>query len=372
MKSQICCSQKLILALGLKPGTLPYQEQGLPPLSTWYADIFTFNHRKCVAFYNPSTGYGFVAAYLVKKQLQNLNQQFLRTYQAAMTTDGVSATRMEELLGTMAEPNLCRTTDRKARGHLVQAVKDCAWSLPHADVTDPKSVERQGHLTLGHGVGGPFMAPLETFSKYVGEELMSRVVILDRHRDICEILVTLEGVEPPIYRRILVPSLLTLDRVHRVIQGAFGWTNSHLHIFLAGTRKFEAIYEKVEEYEGEDEQFMDLAELLEMGAGSAEYIYDFGDEWRHTIRLEKRYVSDEMTGPTCMDGSRSGPPEDAGGPDGYEQMLKLFAKPANRNYKSLMNWLPEGFDPEEFSVESANQRIYDMLRPHVDNLITFA
>ena len=46
--------------------------------------------------------------------------------------------------------------------------------------------------------------------------------------------VTLEEVEPAVWRLIEVPSDLTLDRLHDVLQVAMGWTNSHLHQFASG------------------------------------------------------------------------------------------------------------------------------------------
>lgn len=43
--------------------------------------------------------------------------------------------------------------------------------------------------------------------------------------------ITLRGVEPAVWRRIQVPRSMTLEWLHRVLQDAFGWRNSHLHAF---------------------------------------------------------------------------------------------------------------------------------------------
>jgi hypothetical protein len=52
------------------------------------------------------------------------------------------------------------------------------------------------------------------------------------------------------------------------------------------------------------------------------YEYDFGDFWEHEIRVEAREEAKPGTSyPACIDGARAGPPEDIGGPDGYDRLL---------------------------------------------------
>jgi len=48
-----------------------------------------------------------------------------------------------------------------------------------------------------------------------------------------QLKVTLLGSRPPIWRRVLVPSDLTLLKLHDVLQILMGWTDSHLHQFKA-------------------------------------------------------------------------------------------------------------------------------------------
>jgi hypothetical protein len=46
--------------------------------------------------------------------------------------------------------------------------------------------------------------------------------------------VTIQDIDPPIWRRLLLPLDLNLAQLHEVIQAAFGWTDSHLHQFVIG------------------------------------------------------------------------------------------------------------------------------------------
>ena len=41
----------------------------------------------------------------------------------------------------------------------------------------------------------------------------------------------LRDVAPAVWRRLLVPGSIRMDKFHMVLQAAMGWTNSHLHNF---------------------------------------------------------------------------------------------------------------------------------------------
>ncbi len=49
-----------------------------------------------------------------------------------------------------------------------------------------------------------------------------------------QLKITLTGIEPPIWRRVLIPGPLTLNRLHHVIQQLMGWINAHPHEFIIG------------------------------------------------------------------------------------------------------------------------------------------
>src|SRR5215831_16719149 len=52
-----------------------------------------------------------------------------------------------------------------------------------------------------------------------------------------ELKVTLEGTDPPIWRRIRVPCQITLADLHLVLQAVMGWENDHLYMFQVGKRR---------------------------------------------------------------------------------------------------------------------------------------
>ncbi len=55
------------------------------------------------------------------------------------------------------------------------------------------------------------------------------------------------GIEPKIWRRFVVPANITLDRLHDVIQIVMGWTDSHLHEFTIGNKRYTEYPESKED-----------------------------------------------------------------------------------------------------------------------------
>ena len=137
-----------------------------------------------------------------------------------------------------------------------------------------------------------------------------------------QLKITLEGVRPPIWRRVLVPGGIRLDALHTVLQIAMGWTDSHLHEFIKGGNKWTLLDLEEDAYSKKlDERAFRLHELLTRAGDKMQYVYDFGDDWKHKVVLEK--ILPEGGGPSrpsCVDGKRTGPPEDCGGVYGFVEM----------------------------------------------------
>ena len=45
--------------------------------------------------------------------------------------------------------------------------------------------------------------------------------------------------KPPIWRQVQVPADIDFQQLHAIIQGAMGWTNSHLHVFTDRQEKLQ-------------------------------------------------------------------------------------------------------------------------------------
>jgi hypothetical protein len=51
---------------------------------------------------------------------------------------------------------------------------------------------------------------------------------------IYQLKVTLDGIKPPIWRRIQVRGDISLFKLHNIIQAVMGWEDYHLHRFMVG------------------------------------------------------------------------------------------------------------------------------------------
>ncbi len=176
-------------------------------------------------------------------------------------------------------------------------------------------------------------------------------------RTMHQLKVTLQGIRPPIWRRLLVPSDITLDRLHAAIQGAMGWFDCHLHEFECDGRRFGQ--PDPDDFElVEDESRFTLTRLAPRAGDRLRYCYDFGDNWQHEIRVEKVLPRDPgLALPACTAGRRACPPEDCGGPWGYAELLQALADPKHPEHADLMEWTDGGFDPACFDLDETQSRL---------------
>lgn len=175
---------------------------------------------------------------------------------------------------------------------------------------------------------------------------------------IAHLNIKLEDVEPAVVRRVEVPLAIRLDRLHLVLQAGFGWTNSHLYEFRARDLGWSV----------PDPDFGDgpldarkarLANVLEdTGARSLKYLYDFGDGWEHTLRIER--ITDPVPGivyPRLIEATGRCPPEDVGGPWGYRKFLEAIADPDHKQHAETLTWIGGPFDPADAGVEGRTRAV---------------
>jgi hypothetical protein len=155
-----------------------------------------------------------------------------------------------------------------------------------------------------------------------------------------------------------------MHRLHQhCIRSRRSWTNTyescHLHAFEVASLRLGA-----PDREGDpddhtiSENGITLAEALLGEESTLHYNYDFGDGWDHEITLEAIVpAGSEATCPRVLEGARSCPPEDCGGPPGYADLLRILKHPKNKQYAHVREWAGAGFNPEAFSREDINLRL---------------
>jgi len=143
------------------------------------------------------------------------------------------------------------------------------------------------------------------------------------------------------------------------IQDAMGWEDYHLHDFKMvnpSTGMKAEIGMPDEELAYEKEILPDtkqkIADWFSLENRLAEYTYDYGDNWHHTVKLEKILPREEdVSYPRCVDGKRACPPEDCGGTRSYTELLEIIKDENHEEYERMMEWLGGEFDPEHFDVK---------------------
>ncbi|MDQ1354116.1 MAG: hypothetical protein QG657_4425 [Acidobacteriota bacterium] len=189
---------------------------------------------------------------------------------------------------------------------------------------------------------------------------------------ICQFKITLNGIEPPIWRRIQVPATYSFWDLHVAFQDAMGWLDYHLHEF----RISKAQKSKIEKIGIPDDDFeknylagwdIPISNYFKEPGKTALYEYDFGDRWEHEVLLEAILLKEKAQYPKCIAGERSCPPEDCRGVPGYYDLLNVLSNPNNDEYQEMINWLkghaknyypyePDKFNPEHVHFDNPKKR----------------
>lgn len=182
---------------------------------------------------------------------------------------------------------------------------------------------------------------------------------------IVRLKVTLDYVEPRVMRRIEVPADIRLDRLYLALQATMGWETSHLWEFHVRALRFGP--------PGQDFGFGDgplnagkttlQAVIEDTGAGTLKYLYDFGDGWEHTIKVERIFEApSDGASKMLIEATGACPPENVGGPPGYAQYLEAMADPDRERHDERVQWRGPDFDPDDPHTARINAALVALAR----------
>lgn len=182
------------------------------------------------------------------------------------------------------------------------------------------------------------------------------------------IRIDLQRTKPPVWRRVEVPGEILLPRLHEVIQAAMGWTDSHLHRFrTSNDRNAPEFLTQFDLDEGDEGMLEDNVRLDQVIADEGDrlwYDYDFGDDWKHLLRVEK-VLDGPPSAPVCVGGKLACPPEDCGGVWGYSELADWVRSDYDDTLRPEVfdsaeeghAWLPDGWHPDAFDIDETNELI---------------
>ncbi len=181
-------------------------------------------------------------------------------------------------------------------------------------------------------------------------------------RTVHRVKITLRGAKPPIWRRLEVPSGITLLDLHHSIQQAFGWDGYHMWVFSTPSAEYGVSDPDLGHRSAASRKLVDVVP----GVGDRiRYTYDFGDDWEHDILVEDVLTAEPgVAYPRCLAGRRACPPEDCGGIWGYEELLEILADPGHPQHTDRLEWLgldsADEFDPADLDLDEVNELLSEL------------
>lgn len=182
--------------------------------------------------------------------------------------------------------------------------------------------------------------------------------------------ISLKDTRPPVWRRLVLDGDLTLADLHDAIQAAFDWDDSHLHEFSVGPAySGGVVYLPGDQIADREtlglpvaEESVSIAAALPEVGGRLTYLYDFGDDWIHQLRVEKITAhADGAPERRCLTGRGAAPVEDSGGPWGWADLVARANNPRDDNHEDARDWLGlavgERLDPSIFNGDEVEARL---------------
>lgn len=163
-----------------------------------------------------------------------------------------------------------------------------------------------------------------------------------------QLKITIKNSHPPIWRRIIVPAHISFYDLDDIIEKAFGWT--HDHMFAFDFRDMEIDFVGSPMRNGDDTADECIDEWIEEGE-SFLYTYDFGDDWQHTVKVEKIIEYDKRY-PQVTKSKGPNMIEDCGGIWGfYDHMDEAEEFDMEAVNEEFRNWYLEEIYPDSYVQE---------------------
>ncbi len=186
--------------------------------------------------------------------------------------------------------------------------------------------------------------------------------------------VVLNNTKPEVWRRLQILEAASLRSLHYAIQDVFWWKGYHSYFFKINNDEYSD-----PEFDTECVGWLDDSKIKVGTIANTfpefEFIYDFGDWWSHKIVFEKFVDADEKEKyPVCLAGENSAPPEDCGGPHGFQEFKEAVKNRKHERHQELMEWFAETnfnceFTVDKFDLDLTNFRIGRRQKPRTSKSV---
>ena len=344
-------------------------------LYNWRADILTVHRKKYIVITNIATGFSTVVSRMTKPNRANAKRHIQSGISGILFGERINAFNLQRFNSEMAD--IVWTEGGRKKGEpLVARVKSLLENYAQENMDKGIVQERLSRILNRYDFTGelpdehdhrlrPQYAMAELLEKAYGNPPFSKGAY--------HVTVDLDLNRHDVKRELLIPRETTFLELHKLLQTAFGWSGSHLHIFTVLNEYGEAV--AVIEPKS-DEDFDDFATidhdayykslvLVIRSNYSMVYTYDFGDNWEHVILFSKYDKEYDLPYATCIDGEGISPPEDVGGAGGFEDFLEILNDPSHPEYEEMLEF--GGYYQERvFDINETNMALrvlYDFQAP---------
>lgn len=337
---QICCTKKLLDHLKVVPEVVAEEDS----LFSWHANLLIINRRKVVVLVNDVSRYTIILYGMKAKEFKNFEAIAMEGIRKAFQADGIKDEVIDQYLEYKEEVIYTKTINRTSVARMNKSCDNVYFYLDSLNINviaQPEISKQANQFVVGDSKGNyiqPSKKMHEGLALFAGRPVFKTEAVV--------LKVTLRLEDYQIWRRLVVPTWKTFDQLHDMLQCAFDWQDYHLHDFILYDDKDQPIIHLVCQEESLAYPF-DIEMKLERGVKLSEYLpmskkilynYDFGDDWKHDIVVEKVIGDYDKNYAVCLDGEGDRPPEDVGGEPGYEDYLKIISNPRDPEHEHILLW----------------------------------
>lgn len=341
---QVGCTKKLLEYLSCEIGEVDTQ---LDSLFSFTANLITVNRRKCIVVTNDASGCGFMIYGVTAKDKKRARELILQGLEHMLRSEHLSEALIAHYLQDCGDVLLTKTANRSAiakNNRFAERVLfyDLYWD-------DEDMFQSRLLIYINDDIvkiDGDLAFSYETLHRRLQEQYTEPLFDYTAF----QLDISLQLGESVCRRRVTVPSDITFGHFHRIIQALFEWENGHLHEFILKTDKNGCPTERIIMREDEDmadffadkcttynENELCLCEVFPK-TKVITYVYDFGDGWEHVIQLEKTILHCHLPNPVCDESEGAAPPEDCGGPYGFEMLKEALSDRRHPDHKEMAEW----------------------------------
>ena len=317
---------------------------------SWRANYVQEHGHRFVVFMNDASRLTIVLNDAKATKLKNLSEHFMRTLRATLLAHGVNPEVIEKYILDLGEIVYVKNTSPQKTAWLNKCVNEVWYRLRDLDDDVELSVSANGVLHGTSGSDKDCYTPKEKFMELL--ETYGLPVRKFRAYDL-NVRLSFFGYADDAVRRLRVPASISFNKLHKLLQIAFGWNNCHMHCFGLFKEWNKNPYAppdvdlQMNEYALESTLEYNPNAQLMTGKFLSDFVpqymkimytYDFGDDWRHYIEIQNIIEDCDEELPILLLGEGDAPPEDVGGCGGYAEFLKIIANPEHEDYEHIKSW----------------------------------